>query len=116
MKKSELTKRLATMSAEQIAKGREMVRIGYGGHGMTLEGGFTAKQANAIHALVDAERTAARNVVIVQAPLAAVRPSDRALLLMVADECDITNPDGSAIPLTPALVVLIRAVVGNKVG
>lgn len=40
---------------------------------------------------------------------------DHALLLMVADECDVTNPDGSAIPLSAALVAQIRAAVGQKI-
>lgn len=121
MKKSEITSRLAQMNAQTIEQGLRMVREGYGALGISQNAPITLKQANALHAFYDSQRGEQPvshgprpDWKAIMAP-PTTPPSDRALLLMVADECDISNPDGSPLPLTPALVALIRAAVGQKV-
>lgn len=120
MKKSVINARLAEMDAQTIEQGLRMVREGYGALGISQNAPITLKQANALHAFRDSQPRGEQPVSHGprsdwKAIMAPTPPSDRALLLMVADECDITNPDGSPIPLTPALVALIRAAVGQKI-
>lgn len=54
MNNAEITRRLETLTEQQIVTGINMVRGGFGAHGMTLEHTVTLKQANALHELVAA--------------------------------------------------------------
>ncbi|CAA2140499.1 hypothetical protein [Hyphomicrobium sp. ghe19] len=50
MTANEIIRRLNTMTAEQIALVRTLIRQGYGGQGIKFETGLTIKQINAVFA------------------------------------------------------------------
>lgn len=119
MTKYEMMRRLNSMSPQLIELGRRMIHEGHSAAYIALNSCITMKQANALVA----DKRTGTDAVAPQLPapnwIGIMTPSppfgDRALLLMVADECDVTNPDGSAIPLSAALVAQIRAAVGQKI-
>lgn len=51
MTKIEMNRRLATMTPKAIEEIRDMVRLGYGAHGIKREHTATIKQINAVFAL-----------------------------------------------------------------
>jgi len=59
MQMSEILKRKNAVSTEDWAKAVEMVRQGYGAHGISLEGPVDLKTANAAHAWVAHEKSEA---------------------------------------------------------
>lgn len=66
MTKTEINKRVASMSPELIARVRSLIADGYGAYSITFETTATLKQANAVFALCREERSAQHELKIAE--------------------------------------------------